>query len=377
MIFTESGRIPNGLAFYYRNTKLDIVKSYCYLGIDFVCSGSFKLARDNLIDKAQKAMFPLKALVNQFQLPVKKSLRLFHSLIRSIILYNAENLCHLSHRQLSDLDENRTSMAECLINSHVNTTHQKFLKYLLGVRTNCCNIATMGELGEYPLLLRAWTSSLSFWHRSSQMKDDTLVKKALNYCMANDHDQQEWLSTIKSIMGKLNLNRYFENPSEISTNSFKQICTDKLEKRFQQEWQILLNNQTGTLRFYKTVKQEFEKEKYLDNITCYQLRKIVTKFRCSDHRLEIQRGRQGRVRIDPENRICQICRENVENETHFLAECPLYITLRSKYLGNNVDIRIPQVLQPDDKENAYNLANFLTKALELREVMLRMRDYFI
>ena len=238
-------------------------------------------------------------------------------------------------------------------------------------------MATMGELGEFPLLLRAWISSLGFWHRSTQMKDDTLVKKALNYCMTNDHGKSEWLSTIKSILDKLNLNRYFVNPSEISMNSFKQLCTNKLEEKFCQEWKVLLNNQTGTLRFYKTVKQEFEKEKYLDNLTCFHLRKIVTKFRCSDHRLEIQRGRQGRVRIDPENRICQICRENVENETHFLAECPLYTTLRSKYLGNNVDIRVSEVLQPDDKENAYNLANFLTKALELREIMLRMREYFI
>ena len=174
MIFNEAGRVPNGLNFYYRNTKLDIVKSYCYLGIEFTCSGSFKLARDCLIDKAQKAMFPLKTLIKQFQLPVKKSLRLFHSLIRPIILYNSENLCHLSHRQVNDIHEDRKSIAECLINSHVNATHQKFLKYILGVRTNCCNMATIGELGEYPLLLRAWISSLTYWHRSTQMTNDTL-----------------------------------------------------------------------------------------------------------------------------------------------------------------------------------------------------------
>ena len=80
-------------------------------------------------------------------------------------------------------------MAECLINSQVNITHQKFLKYLLGVRTNCGNMATLGEVGEYPLLLRAWTSFLTYWHRTTQMLDDTLVKKSLNYIMENDHGE--------------------------------------------------------------------------------------------------------------------------------------------------------------------------------------------
>ena len=75
--------------------------------------------------------------------------------------------------------------------------------------------------------------------------------------------------------------------------------------------------------------------------------------------------------------MCQIYRGNVENETHFSAECPLYLTIRSKYLGSNVETRIVEILQSEEKENAYNLANYLTKATELREYMLKMREYFI
>ena len=248
----------------------------------------------------------------------------------------------------------------------MNSTHQKFLKYVLGVRTNCCNIATIGELGEYPLLIRAWVAKISYWHRSTQMMDNTLVKKAVKFCMENDIEQSEYLSTIKMIMGKLDLNWYFENPSEISTDDLKELCTNKLEEKFRQEWQILLNGQTGTLRFYKTFKKEFEREKYLDNLNCFQLRKIVTKFRCSNHRLEIERGRHLKNNTRPEDRICLICRGSVEN-----------LKLRSQYLGNNVESKIAEIIQPDDKETAYNLANYLTKATELREYMLKMREYFI
>ena len=169
-------------------------------------------------------------------------------------------------------------------------------------------------------------------------------------------------------MNKLGLNVYFVNPNDITTVKFKQICTKKLEEQFSQEWQILLNAQIGKLRFYKTVKQTFAREPYLDNLNCFQLRKIVTKFRCSDHRLEIELGRHGNV--IPGNRICQICRGNVETESHFLAECPLYSKLRLKYLGTNVEPNIINIIQPNDKTMSYNLANYLTKATDLRLIYL-------
>ena len=125
MIFNEAGRLVNDSNFYCCKAKLDIVKTYCYLGVEFTCSGSFKCARDCFTDKAQKAMFSLKALINQFQLPIKNSLRLFHSLIKPIALYNSENLVHLSHRQISDLEENRKSLSECVMNSHKIDTRYK------------------------------------------------------------------------------------------------------------------------------------------------------------------------------------------------------------------------------------------------------------
>ena len=74
VIFNPAGRIISGLNFPYQGKNLEIVKSYCYLGIDLVCSGTFRTARINLLEKAQKALFPLQTMIKQFQLPCKKSL---------------------------------------------------------------------------------------------------------------------------------------------------------------------------------------------------------------------------------------------------------------------------------------------------------------
>ena len=73
VIFDRSGRI-SGQNVTFHSKPLDLVKSYCYLGIDMSCSGSFQLSRTNLIDKAQKALCPLLSTIAQFKLPCSKTI---------------------------------------------------------------------------------------------------------------------------------------------------------------------------------------------------------------------------------------------------------------------------------------------------------------
>ena len=353
---------------------MDIVKSYRCLGIEILCSGSFNTARTNLAEKAQKAMFPLNATIKQFQLSCNKSLELFHSLIRPIALYNSENLAHLTHRQIKSLEENKKSLLSCLSNTYLNRTHQKFLKFILGVKRNCSNMATLGELGEYPLILNAWVSLLSFWHRSTQMGNETFVKKASIFLAENGPGQSEWLATVEYLLKELNITTYFHNPDTVTTDRFKQICKQLLKEKFKQYWWTVINDQGSKLRFYKTFKISFEIEPYLDYVDCFQKRKVVSKFRCSDHRLEIEIGRHKKLEV--EQRTCQLCRGNVETEIHVLQECPLYAKLRRIYFNDDENMNLNYILQCRNKIVANKLANFLTEAFELRKRMLDLHAYF-
>ena len=68
------------------------------------------------------------------------------------------------------------------------------------------------------------------------------------------------------------------------------------------------------LRIYKLFKDNFKFEDYLTMSTANQ-RRIITKFRISAHKLEIERGRYFNVPV--ERRICKICKLDIENEIHF------------------------------------------------------------
>ena len=61
-------------------------------------------------------------------------------------------------------------------------------------------------------------------------------------------------------------------------------------------------------------------EEYL-NVLNPKHRIVMSKFRCSSHKLMIEQGRH--LNIDRENRICQNCNMNIiEDEYHFYSLVP-------------------------------------------------------
>ena len=94
----------------------------------------------------------------------------------------------------------------------------------------------------------------------------------------------------------------------------------------------------------------------------------VAKFRYSNHDLRIEAGWHKKLSV--EERVCKKCNDNaVEDEVHFLCECPMYDDLRKMYC--NFDFTNPpidrtellkQVLTDDSAENTRVLGKFLKEA---------------
>ena len=343
------------------------------IGIELSAGGSFKFARSNLIDKAKKAMFPLWSLLAQFKLPCSEALKLFEMLIRPIALYNAENLAHLSLREIDAIKQNKISLLDHLNKSYTSVLHQRYLKYILGVNKSCTNMATLGELGEFPIQMNGIIALLSFWHRITQMPENTLVKQAYNLSMESEIFQSEWLESVKFFLQHIGMEYCFQNPTALNNHQFVKACKDKLKEKVIEQWEIYMSNVGGgnKLRFYKTFKSSFNREPYLDSVSDFHLRKVITKFRCSDHTLEIEKGRHRKVLV--EERICKLCLTDVENELHFLQSCPVYENIRLQLFGET-PVNNHVILKCEDKESAYSLANFLVKAYKLREDLLALQN---
>ena len=87
-------------------------------------------------------------------------------------------------------------------------------------------------------------------------------------------------------------------------------------------WKHKLEN-SSKLTFYSTFKTDHNLENYLVVIKDPYKRKCLSRFRVSNHNLQIEIGRY--QNIPREERLCKICNSGeVENETHLLLSCKAY-----------------------------------------------------
>ena len=90
---------------------------------------------------------------------------------------------------------------------------------------------------------------------------------------------------------------HLQNCKPLTPEKFKSLCKTNLKELLTKQWVTQVSDERvwesggNTPRFYKTFKLSFCREPYLDSILDFTLRKIITKFRCSDHCLEIEKGR--------------------------------------------------------------------------------------
>jgi hypothetical protein len=102
----------------------------------------------------------------------------------------------------------------------------------------------------------------------------------------------------------------------------------------------------------------------------------VMRFRLGAHRLAVTEGRFGSNRRDRNERLCQCCKQGVEDELH-LFECPAYEGLRARYprlcatpAGGWTDADFRARMKATTKERWMELAGFLLGCYKLRDRIL-------
>ena len=351
MIFNTSGKFIRE-TFTLNGKALEPVQSFCYLEFDVKCSGIVKHAMNILNDKGNKALKPLLTAIRRFNIPFKTSIKLFHTFISAILLYNAENWTTLTDVSIHKF--NRNYLFSMTSDSKIDITHRKLIKNILGVSRSCPSLAVYGETGEIPLSLKSYRLTLNYWHRVTNLPDTTLAKKAL---LENIELRTNWIITIEKLISTLNLADKIENYSK-----FKCAVKKSLEDGFIDYWSNSLNDPTvSRLIFYKKLKTEFKSESYLENLN-FERRRALTKLRCSDHALEIEKGRHKGIK-DRSKRLCSLCpNPTMEDEEHFIFHCNSYTHIRLKYnIGLTTSV---QVLFLDTF--CSNLAKYIIEALEYR-----------
>ena len=361
MIFNKTGRLLKNHEFTYKNTALECVREYKYLGFLVTPSGEIRSGLEDLRIRAMRALAKMrKALGVHFRLNIDNSIHIFNYLIRPILLYCSDFWGCLKLPK----------------NNPVENLFMSFCKQILGVRKQTNTAGVLQELGMLPLTFYASKMAVKNWGRIHLNKANSLLIASYNYATRKE---LPWVTSIKSIFannGLLETYLSYVNSEEGKVPSAANILFKRLADQFNQTSMENIK-ESSKLKTLSLLKHEVGREPYLTEITNPRHRQDMTKLRLSSHRLEIERGRY--TKTPPEERICTYCKFKdinvVEDEAHFLLDCPMSRELRDKYLPQEIlnnnwmssEEKMIQILSNSDLKLT---AKFISQSFEHREITL-------
>ena len=353
MIFNKSGRLIRR-PFYLDGVKLDMVREYKYLGFLITPSGEINTGLKDLRDRAFKAYMKIKNDLGPcFNQDISVVLNLMDSLVKPILMYASDFWGCLKLPK----------------NNPVENLYMTMCKQILGVQKQTTNIGVLLELGRTPLSICAAKFSVKNWERIRLgLGNEILI------CTYKE-GVECWDLSIKTLLESNGmLNFYIDEPLCGYPFIFKKIY-QRLYDNFHEVSFGEISKESSKLRTYAVFKSEPGLEKYLTDVKNFAIRQQVTKFRLSNHRLAIETGRHSG--IEQNKRFCDFCPTIVEDEAHFLFQCPISNHLRLRFLEPITRGIIGFEFFPAEyklktlmTEVKYDTCKFISDAMELRNFLI-------
>ena len=179
-----------------------------------------------------------------------------------------------------------------------------------------------------------------------------------------------WVTNVKELLYRYGFGYVFISQQVGDITHFMQAFKQRVQDCCFQDWHDSINN-SAKLSTYCTFKSLLNVEKYLSSVSVRKFASALARFRCSNHDLEIERGRK--LGVDITERKCHYCMSTgvavTEDEFHFICKCPLYTELRQRYVTATVNLNqndFVRIMRSDSHESLIGLAKFIFHAMNLR-----------
>ncbi|MEW8546452.1 MAG: reverse transcriptase family protein, partial [Candidatus Thiodiazotropha sp.] len=341
MVFRKRGKVEQNILLFYDDQPLEIVDNFNYLGVVLNYTGSFILNQQNLSGKGLKAMNTLLSNIKTYDFTPKTLCQLFDSFVGSVISYSCEVWGFSKSKELERI-------------------HLRFCKRILGVKLSTSNAGIYGELGRYPLYITRYVRIVKFWFKL--LNTENIILRTVYDISVLDCEKGycNWVSNVKTLLEQFGFGYVWLNPY-VDPKNFICAFKQRLIDNFIQKWKSDLEN-NRVLTLYNYFKTDFVYEEYLDKVGNKTLRQGITRIRLSSHTLRIQTGRYGRNRLDRAERLCLFCETGqIDDEYHFICECPISRDIRAKYIKAYYIVRpsvykLCELLNTKSKKDLTNLS---------------------
>ena len=302
-----------------------INNEYVYLGMKFIASDSIvKHIKKNLADR----MFHVNKFYDWLHVnestPIIVKIQVLYTCMFNAYLYGSETWWKI--------DE---------LNNQLLLLERKILKTILCVKNNTPDDILYLELNKHDIVASIKQRQYSFFKRLLALNEDEAVVRK-----------------IVSFYRNLPICNYYDTlaPDIITVN--KSSRYDKLQN----------GTSTYIARYRQLIDPPLNHVIY-DSYLPEDLRKIITRWRLSSHRLKIETGRQEVPFLHRNLRLCSECTV-LEDEQHVMFYCPRYARIRLKYTAylRNYSV-VEKVFNPVNKNDALLLGNYLHEIEKCREAL--------
>ena len=224
--------------------------------------------------------------------------------------------------------------------------HTKFCKFMLGVSKYESTTLVLGELGRYPIQLKAIRQTILYWQRLEQGTDNVLLQHAFSECKDNNYD---WLKDIYHFLLHNGLGHIWNNIKNIKESYVKSKIDQRLRDQYNQYYMSYKRENMDRCGIVNICEQDdlYLKKDYLNVVTSPYVRSIITKLRIDAKKLNECRFRHYRKKS--ETSTCTYC-GTPETVKHRLLSCRKgnLVDIRNTLLGQFRDFIPSRLLKDSD-----------------------------
>lgn len=251
----------------------------------------------------------------------------------------------------------------------------KFCKRLLGVKANCNNAMVYIELGCLPLRCVRIIRMIKYWFKLLGTTNCILKFCYVNLtidCKAK-RSCSNWAAFIRSELYSIGLGELLEHQEYLVFQKHFPIIKKRIIDVHCQELYAVINNSPKCYIFSHLI-DNFCMQSYLLKPIPKKFKRCITKYRLESHSLAVESGRYKNIARN--ERKCIFCNHNdIEDVFHFVLKCPLYNSLRSRYIKNYYVkkpsvFKLVQLLSSNNTKELCNLGKYLHYATMFRNSLL-------
>ncbi len=241
--------------------------------------------------------------------------------------------------------------------------YTNFIKFALGISKYASNTLALGEVGRFPIQLKAIRQSILYWYRLECGTTNILLNCAYRECTENDHD---WIKNIREFLSRNGLESLRQNVHLFHRNYVKYRVKNNLESQYISQYNTYTHPENKDTyekcAIIRTCRMDlqYKQATYLEKIESPQVRSIFTRLRIDCNNSNDCKFRSYRFKHQDTDK-CTFCPNKVDSVAHVILHCqhPDVMKVRNSFY-NTYSIYHSNFMNLDDNDKLYHMLNVTT-----------------